>query len=67
MYYSNRGSIYGVVASKRKNMGFKIPKRSKLYRNVYFVGGSVNPGGGMPMVVLSGQQVVEQILKHEKN
>jgi len=67
MYYSNRGSIYGVVASKKKNMGFKIPKRSKLYRNVYFVGGSVNPGGGMPMVVLSGQQVVEQILNNEKD
>jgi diapolycopene oxygenase len=66
MYYSNRGSIYGVVASKNKNMGFKIPKHSKLYDNVYFVGGSVNPGGGMPMVVLSGQQVVEQILKNEK-
>ncbi|MEY3431582.1 MAG: hypothetical protein RIS53_480 [Bacillota bacterium] len=66
MYYSNRGSIYGVVASKNKNMGFKVPKRSKLYQNVYFVGGSVNPGGGMPMVVLSGQQVVEQILKNEK-
>jgi len=67
MYYSNRGSIYGVVASKNKNMGFKIPKRSKLYQNVYFVGGSVNPGGGMPMVVLSGQQVVDQILKNEKS
>jgi diapolycopene oxygenase len=66
MYYSNRGSIYGVVASKSKNMGFKIPKRSKLYDNLYFVGGSVNPGGGMPMVVLSGQQVVEQILKFSK-
>lgn len=66
MYYSNRGSIYGVVASKSKNMGFKVPKHSKLYQNVYFVGGSVNPGGGMPMVVLSGQQVVEQILKNEK-
>ena len=63
MYYSNRGSIYGVVASKRKNMGFKVPKRSKLYQNVFFVGGSVNPGGGMPMVVLSGQQVVDQIIK----
>jgi diapolycopene oxygenase len=62
MYYSNRGSIYGVVASKRKNMGFKIPKRSRLYQNLFFVGGSVNPGGGMPMVVLSGQQVVDQII-----
>lgn len=67
MYYSNRGSIYGVVASKSKNMGFKVPKHSKLYQNVYFVGGSVNPGGGMPMVVLSGQQVVEQIVKNESN
>jgi diapolycopene oxygenase len=61
MYYSNKGSIYGVVANRRKNMGFKIPKQSRFYKNVFFVGGSVNPGGGMPMVVLSGQQVVEQI------
>jgi diapolycopene oxygenase len=65
-YYSNKGSIYGVVASKNRNMGFKVPKRSKFYQNLYFVGGSVNPGGGMPMVVLSGQQVVDQILKFEK-
>jgi diapolycopene oxygenase len=61
MYYSNKGSIYGIVADRRKNMGFKIPKQSKIYQNLFFVGGSVNPGGGMPMVVLSGQQVVEQI------
>jgi len=65
-YYSNQGSIYGVVSDRKKNMGFKTPKRSKFYKNLYFVGGSVNPGGGMPMVVLSGQQVVKQILKNEK-
>lgn len=63
MYYSNKGSIYGVVSDKNKNKGFKTPKRSEFYNNLFFVGGSVNPGGGMPMVVLSGQQVVEQILK----
>lgn len=63
-YLSNMGSIYGVVADKKRNMGFKIPKHSKLYDNLYFVGGSVNPGGGMPMVVLSGQQVVEQIKRN---
>lgn len=61
MYNSNMGSIYGVIADRKRNMGFKIPKHSKLYENLYFVGGSVNPGGGMPMVVLSGQQIVEQI------
>jgi diapolycopene oxygenase len=62
-YASNRGSIYGVVCDRRKNFAFKAPKRSKQFRNLYFVGGSVNPGGGMPMVSLSGQQVARMILK----
>jgi len=66
MYYSNKGSIYGVLSDKKINKGFKAPKKSKLYNNLYFVGGSVNPGGGMPMVVLSGQQVVDQILKDKR-
>ncbi|MCF7932988.1 MAG: hypothetical protein K9K93_07455 [Acholeplasmataceae bacterium] len=66
MYYSNQGSIYGVISDKQKNLGFKTPKKSPFYQNLYFVGGSVNPGGGMPMVVLSGQQVVEQILRDKR-
>ncbi|MDD1620600.1 MAG: NAD(P)/FAD-dependent oxidoreductase, partial [Methylococcaceae bacterium] len=61
-YYSNQGSIYGVVADKYKNLGFKAPQRSHHFKNVYFVGGSVNPGGGMPMVTLSGQLVRDKIL-----
>ena len=61
-YYSNQGSIYGVVADRFKNLGFKIPQRSKPFSNLYFVGGSVNPGGGMPMVTLSGQLVRDKIL-----
>lgn len=60
-YYSNQGAIYGVEANKKMNMGFKTPKASHVYDNLFFVGGSTNPGGGMPMVVLSGQQVVKQI------
>ncbi|MFA5983611.1 MAG: phytoene desaturase family protein [Methylococcaceae bacterium] len=61
-YYSNQGSIYGVVADRNKNLGFKAPQRSKQLNNLYFVGGSVNPGGGMPMVTLSGQLVRDKIL-----
>ena len=61
-YYSNQGSIYGVVSDRFRNLGFKAPQRSKTYRNLYFVGGSVNPGGGMPMVTLSGQLVRDKIL-----
>ena len=62
MYLSNKGAIYGVVADRFKNLGLKAPKRSEKYDNLYFVGGSVNPGGGMPMVILSGQQVRDKIL-----
>lgn len=62
-YYSHQGSIYGVVTDRKKNQGFKIPHRSPHYRNLYFVGGSTNPGGGMPMVTLSGQLVRDKILR----
>ena len=61
-YYSNQGSIYGVVADRFKNLGFKNQQRSSVLKNLYFVGGSVNPGGGMPMVTLSGQLVRDKIL-----
>jgi diapolycopene oxygenase len=66
LYNSNKGSIYGVVSDLRKNFGFKAPKQSSKYNNLYFVGGSVNPGGGMPMVLLCGQNVCKLILKNEK-
>ena len=62
-YNSNRGSIYGVVCDRRKNFAFKAPKRSGTCTNLFFVGGSVNPGGGMPMVSLSGQHVARMILR----
>ncbi|MFP4176176.1 MAG: phytoene desaturase family protein [Candidatus Brocadiia bacterium] len=64
-YYSNKGAIYGVVSDRKLNHGFKAPKRSADYDNLYFVGGSVNPGGGMPMAALSGQQVSEFITSEQ--
>lgn len=62
MYNSDRGAIYGTLSDKKKNKGFKNPKKSKLFENLYFVGGTVNPGGGMPMVALSGQKTSELIV-----
>lgn len=65
VYWSDRGSIYGTLSDKKLNKGFKSPKHSRLYDNLYFVGGTVNPGGGMPMVTLSGQQVRDKIIKRD--
>jgi diapolycopene oxygenase len=62
-YASNRGSIYGVVCDRRRNFAFKAPKQSSHFRNLFFVGGSVNPGAGMPMVTLSGQHVARMIVE----
>ncbi|RYD19754.1 MAG: phytoene desaturase, partial [Verrucomicrobiaceae bacterium] len=65
-YGSNQGSIYGVVCDRDKNFGFKPPKHSTRYDNLFFAGGSTNPGGGMPMVVLSGQNVAREIAKWDR-
>jgi diapolycopene oxygenase len=62
-YRSNMGSIYGVVTDRFKNFAFKAPKQSTKYSNLFFVGGSVNPGGGMPMVVQCGQNVCRRVLE----
>ncbi len=64
-YGSNRGSIYGVVCDRRSNFAFKAPKRSGEFENLFFVGGSVNPGAGMPMVTLSGQHVARMIAEQD--
>jgi len=66
-YYSNGGSIYGVVSNRWKNFAFKGPKQSPLYKNLFFTGGSVNPGGGMPMVVLCGQNVAKKVMAWDRN
>ncbi|MRX72274.1 phytoene desaturase [Bacillus lacus] len=72
LYGANGGSIYGVVTDRKKNGGFKIPSKSAHYENLYFVGGSTHPGGGVPMVTLSGQLTADliaetQIPQKEKN
>lgn len=61
MYLSDGGAIYGTLSDKKLNQGFKHPKKSDFINNLYFVGGTVNPGGGMPMVTLSGQNAAKLI------
>lgn len=65
VYGSDRGAIYGTLSDRKKNKGFKHPKQSTRYDNLYFVGGTVNPGSGMPMVTLSGQQVRDIIVQRD--
>ncbi|WP_173917825.1 NAD(P)/FAD-dependent oxidoreductase [Halobacillus sp. Marseille-Q1614] len=64
LYGPNGGSIYGIASDKKTNGGFKIPAKSQVYDNLYFAGGATHPGGGVPMVTLSGQLTADLIKEH---
>ncbi|MCB2212667.1 phytoene desaturase [bacterium] len=58
---SNRGSIYG-LSSNGRSAAFRRPaNRSRALNGLYFAGGSVHPGGGIPLTLLSGQMAAELI------
>ena len=60
-YGANRGSIYGLSSNQRMAPFTRPGNRSKKIRNLYFVGGSTHPGGGVPLVMLSGKIVAELV------
>lgn len=52
---SYRGSLYGISSNNKMSAFMRQPNKSKEYKNLYFCGGSVHPGGGIPLVLLSGK------------
>ncbi|MBU6146161.1 MAG: phytoene desaturase [Paenibacillaceae bacterium] len=63
LYGATQGSIYGVVSNRKRNGGFKLPTKCAWAEGLYFVGGSTHPGGGVPMVTLSGQLASDVVLR----
>lgn len=58
-----RGSLYGPSSHRKKDAFLRPANASPDIKNLYFVGGSTHPGGGSPMVTMSGQNVAKLILK----
>lgn len=57
-----RGALYG-PSSNDMMAAFKRPhNRAKHYPGLYFTGGTTHPGGGVPMVTLSGKVAAEMVL-----
>lgn len=54
MYNAEGGAIYGLASHGKLKGGFKPKNTSRVYDNLYFAGGSANPGPGVPMVLMSG-------------
>lgn len=58
------GSLYGHASNTPMSALLRPPMRSKIIKNLYFVGGTTHPGGGIPLVLLSAKMASEMILKN---
>jgi phytoene desaturase len=56
------GSIYGTSSNGSRSAFLRARNRSPL-KNLYCVGGSAHPGGGLPLVGISAEIVAEAIMK----
>ncbi|WP_338780981.1 phytoene desaturase family protein [Metabacillus sp. FJAT-52054] len=60
-----RGALYGISANKKWDAFMRPGNFPADIQNLSFAGGSTHPGGGSPMVTISGMNVAEEIAKRE--
>jgi len=60
--YSFKGSLYGTSSNNRFAAFFRHKNFSSQYKNLYFCGGSVHPGGGIPLALLSAK-IIDKLIK----
>ena len=54
---SYRGALYGAASNDKFAAFLRHPNFHRRLKNLYFCGGSVHPGGGIPLCLLSGKIV----------
>ncbi len=55
------GSLYGTSSNDMFSSFLRHPNFSKKIKNVFFCGGSVHPGGGIPLCILSSKIISDLI------
>ncbi len=58
---SYQGALYGASSNNKFAAFLRHPNFKKTINNLYFCGGSVHPGGGIPLCLLSGKIVSDLI------
>jgi phytoene desaturase len=61
---SYQGSLYGAGSNDTMSAFLRHPNFTKKIKNLYFCGGSVHPGGGIPLCLLSAQ-ITANIIKSD--
>ena len=60
-YNINNGATFGLAHSLFQSAFFRPPNFEPKFKNVYFVGASTQPGGGLPPVIASSRIVADLI------
>ncbi len=63
---SYKGALYGSSSNKKLAAFFRHPNKIVSIDNLYFCGGSVHPGGGIPLCLLSAKIATDLIAKKGK-
>jgi phytoene desaturase len=58
---SHLGALYGNASNSASAAFFRHANNSSKIKDLYFVGGSVHPGGGVPLAILSAKTMSELI------
>jgi phytoene desaturase len=61
---ARRGALYGASSNSMFAAFRRPPNQSPEVRGLYLAGGTAHPGGGVPMVMLSGAAAARKILNH---
>jgi phytoene desaturase len=59
---SYRGSLYGTSSNSQFAAFLRHPNQNSSIKNLYFCGGSVHPGGGIPLSLLSAKISTNMLL-----
>lgn len=63
---SHRGALYGASSNNTMAAFLRHPNFSQRIKNLYFCGGSVHPGGGIPLCMLSAK-IVDELITAKPN
>lgn len=58
----HHGATFGLSPTFFQSSVFRPQQKSEEFENLYFVGSSTHPGGGMPMVLISARTCAEKLL-----
>lgn len=61
---SYQGALYGASSNNKYAAFLRHPNYKSNIKNLYFCGGSVHPGGGIPLCLLSGK-IVSQLIEND--